>query len=128
MQRICVFILLALTGLTLATQKKAHAVILIQIIISCAGLFFASRQLWLQSLPLDSAPACMPGLDVLIRYFPWKSVVHALFWGTGECAADSGWSFLGINMPGWTALYFLFMIVASCILYISLKKTVTDGN
>lgn len=116
MQRICVFILLGLMGLTLGTLKKAHLISLIQFIIACAGLFFALRQLWLQSLPPGSAPACMPGLDVLIRYFPWQSVAKALFWGTGDCAEVS-WSMWGISMPGWAALYFIFMAVISLFLY-----------
>ncbi|HIF0345300.1 TPA: disulfide bond formation protein B, partial [Legionella pneumophila] len=71
MQRICVFILLGLMGLSLGTLKKAHIVSLMQFLVACAGLYFSSRQLWLQSLPSDQAPACMPGLDVLIQYFPW---------------------------------------------------------
>ncbi len=40
MQRICVFLLLGLMGLSLATLKKAHWVSLLQIIFASAGLFF----------------------------------------------------------------------------------------
>jgi|SRR5580704_1133347 disulfide bond formation protein DsbB len=116
MQRLCVFLLLGLLGLSLSTLKKAHCVCLLQIIISCAGLFFSGRQLWLQSLPTGKAPACMPGLDVLIRYFPWQDIARALFWGAGDCA-EMTWSMLGISMPGWAALYFLFMAIVSLFLY-----------
>lgn len=116
MQRICVFLLLALMGLSLGTLKKAHFVSLLQIIIAFCGLFFSLRHLWLQSLPTGQAPACMPGLDVLIRYFPWQTVAKALFWGAGDCA-ETTWSMLGISMPGWSALYFLFMVLAGLLLF-----------
>lgn len=121
MQRVCVFLLLGLMGLSLGTLRKAHIISLMQTVVSCAGLFFASRQLWLQSLPAGQAPACMPGLDVLIRYFPWQTVVHSLLWGSGDCA-EVTWSLLGISMPGWSALYFLFMAVASLFLFIRTRS------
>lgn len=116
MQRICVFLLLGIMGLSLGTLKKAHFVSLLQIIVACAGLYFSLRHLWLQSLPAGQAPACMPDLNVLIHYFPWQTVAHALFWGAGDCA-ESNWSLLGISMPGWAAIYFLFMAVTGLILY-----------
>jgi disulfide bond formation protein DsbB len=121
MQRICIFLLLVLFGLSLGTLKKAHIISVVQVLISSAGLFFASRQLWLQSLPAESAPACMPGLDVLMRYFPWQTVVHALLWGSGDCAEVS-WSVWGISMPGWAALYFLLMAFAGAFLYLKTRK------
>ncbi|HRD69152.1 MAG TPA: disulfide bond formation protein B [Legionella sp.] len=116
MQRLCVFLLLVLLGLSLGTMRKAHWVSLIQVVIASGGLFFSLRQLWLQSLPAESAPACMPGLDVLVRYFPWQTVAHALFWGAGDCAEKS-WVFLGVPMAGWSALYFLVMLVMGVFLY-----------
>ncbi|BCA96838.1 disulfide bond formation protein B 1 [Legionella antarctica] len=116
MQRVCVFLLLGLMGLSLGTLKKAHLICLIQVVISCTGLFFSLRQLWLQSLPAGKAPACMPDLDVLIRYFPWQTVARALFWGAGDCA-EVTWSMAGISMPGWVALYFLFMALTGLVLY-----------
>lgn len=123
MQRICVFLLLGIMGLSLGTMKKAHLVSLMQIIIACAGLFFSLRHLWLQSLPASQAPACMPGLDILIRYFPWQTVAHALFWGAGDCA-ETNWSLWGISMPGWSALYFLLMAITGLILYLRTRSPI----
>jgi disulfide bond formation protein DsbB len=123
MQRACVFLLLAIMGLSLGTIKKAHFVSLLQIIIACAGLYFSLRHLWLQSLPAGQAPACMPGLDVLIHYFPWQTVFQALFWGAGDCA-ETNWSMWGISMPGWSALYFLFMAITGLILYIRTRSLI----
>ena len=116
MQRVFVFLLLGLLGLSLGTLRKAHFICLMQVVISGAGLFFSLRQLWLQSLPVGKAPACMPDLDVLIRYFPWQTVARALFWGAGDCA-EVTWSMVGISMPGWAALYFLFMALTGVLLY-----------
>jgi disulfide bond formation protein DsbB len=116
MQRVCVFLLLGLLGLSLGTLRKAHWVCFTQLVISCAGLFFSLRQLWLQSVPAGKAPACMPGIDVLMRYFPWQTVVKALFLGASDCA-EVTWSMGGIAMPGWAALYFFFMAITSLFLY-----------
>ena len=116
MQRICVFILLGIMGLTLGTLQKARLVSLLQVLVASAGLFFALRQLWLQSLPPGAAPACMPGLNILIHYFPWQDVARALLWGTGDCA-ETTWVLLGLSMAGWAALYFAFMVVSGLFLF-----------
>ena len=116
MQRICVFVLLGVMGLSLRTLQKARIVSLIQFLVASAGLFFALRQLWLHSLPIGAAPACMPGLNILIHYFPWQDVARALLWGTGDCA-EVTWTLLGISMAGWAALYFGFMAVSGLFLY-----------
>jgi protein dithiol:quinone oxidoreductase len=116
MQRLCVFLLLAIMGLSFRTLKKARRISFLQIIFASAGLFFALRQLWLQSLPAANVPACMPGLDILIRYFPWQTIAKTLFWGTGDCA-EATWHFWGISMAGWSALYFSFMLLMGCFLF-----------
>lgn len=120
MQRVCAFILgmFCLMGLLLQTMKRARHVAGLQMFFSLAGLFFAGRQLWLQSLPAEQVPACMPGLDILVKYFPLKDVIHALFWGAGDCAEVS-WQWLGISMPGWSALYFIGMFLVSALLFFS---------
>ena len=109
MQRVCLFLLLVVMGLSFRALNRAHYTSLAQVIVAAAGLFFAVRQLWLQSLPASDMPACMPGLDIVIRYFPWKTIARTLFLGTGDCAEVS-WSFLGISLPGWCALYFTWML------------------
>ncbi|PJD95331.1 MAG: disulfide bond formation protein B [Legionella sp.] len=116
-QRICVFILLGFMSLSLGTLKKAHVISLLQVFIATAGLFFALRQLWLQSLPPGTAPACMPGLNILMHYFPWQDVAHALLWGSGDCAEVSG-QWLGLSLPAWSALYFFVMILGSIYLFV----------
>lgn len=78
---------------------------------SIAGLALAGRQLWLQSLPEDQVPACGPGLDYMLEVFPLVEVIQMMLQGTGECA-EVQWTFLGLSIPGWTALAFIgFLIV-----------------
>lgn len=124
MQRVCVMLLLMFGMMSLfwGFAKCGRVTSILQITIGCAGVFFAGRQLWLQSLPADQTPSCLPGLDILINYFPWQDILHALFWGSGDCAEIS-WSWLGLSMPAWSALYFVFMIVANAYDYYRLKRS-----
>lgn len=123
MQRFVVMILLALSmmGWFFGISKPAKKIALLIMIFALIGLFFAMRHVWLQSLPAEKVPACVPGMDVLIRYFPWQDVLHALLWGAGDCA-EVPWRWLGLSMPAWTALYFVAMFFAAFISYHWLKK------
>lgn len=123
MQRISVFFLFlfCLMALCLSTLKRARLVAALQIFFASAGLYFAGRQLWLQSLPPEKTPACMPGLDVLIQYFPWQEVMRALFLGAGDCA-ETAWLWLGLSMPAWASLYFVGILTVNVILYCLLGK------
>lgn len=114
MQRGCVFIILVVLLISFKIKRKLLQASVIQILFASAGLFFATRQLWLQHLPVGQIPACMPGLDILIHYFPWQAVAKSLLWGSGDCA-EATWSALGITMPGWSALYFIGVIGVSLI-------------
>jgi disulfide bond formation protein DsbB len=124
MQRYCalLFGMCAMMGLRLSTRSRGKVVGIFQMLFAAAGLFFALRQVWLQSLPPDQIPACLPGLDVLIHYFPWHDILFALFWGTGECA-EITWRLFGFSMPVWSAFYFLTMFLASGVLIILLNRS-----
>lgn len=120
MQRLCVFLLLMVLAFNLRTFKKGLPGYIGAFLISVAGLFFALRQVWLQSLPENEVPACMPGLDILIRYFPWQAVLKSLVWGTGDCA-EKIWNLWHISLAGWSALYFLLIGGTSLILWFSTR-------
>ncbi|MCP0913905.1 MULTISPECIES: disulfide bond formation protein B [Legionella] len=124
MQRISAFLFGAfcIMGLCLTTLRRGRLVSILQMFFAFAGLFFASRQLWLQSLPSEQIPACMPGLDTLLRYFPLNEIMHALFWGAGDCA-EVDWSFMGLSMAAWALFYFLFCFIASGVIFYRLGKT-----
>ena len=127
MQRLATFLFgtLCLIGMCLSTLKRAKHVAFAQIIITAMGLFFAGRQLWLQSLPVDQAPICMPGFEALVRYFSWDQVLKALFWGTGECG-EVTWRWLGLSMPGWSAIYFLIILMVSSVVFWKINSSLND--
>jgi disulfide bond formation protein DsbB len=129
MQRFFAFLfaMVCIMGLSLSTHRRASIVTLLQMVFSAAGLFFAARQLWLQSLPINELPACLPGLDILMRYFPWQDVAHALLWGTSDCG-EVNWQFLGLSMPAWAALYFLAMFLLSGLILLCLKRRSSMPN
>jgi len=74
------------------------------------GLGIAGRQLWLQSLPADQVPACGPSVDYMLEVLPWFEVLQTALKGTGDCA-EVVWRFLGLSIPGWTALFFSALVL-----------------
>ncbi|KTC66745.1 disulfide bond formation protein DsbB [Legionella birminghamensis] len=127
MQRICVLVIvcLGIALLFVRTGQRVNTLQVLQAMFGGAGLFFAGRQLWLQSLPADQVPACLPGLDVMVKYFPLKDVMHAMFWGSGDCA-EVNWQWLGLSMPAWSALYFLFIIIGTAIIYYQGEQSIKN--
>lgn len=75
-----------------------------------AGLGIAGRQLWLQSLPEDQVPACGPSVDYMLDVLPWFEVLQTALKGTGDCA-EVVWRFLGLSIPGWTAVFFSLVVL-----------------
>ncbi|WP_111493770.1 disulfide bond formation protein B [Marinobacter bohaiensis] len=75
-----------------------------------AGGALAARQLWLQSLPADQVPACGPSVDYLLDIMPLAEVLSIALQGTGDCA-EVVWRFLGLSIPGWTAVFFTLLFV-----------------
>lgn len=123
MQRVCVGLLFAMSLLALMMGgKRARGMLLTQALLAGSGLYFAARQLWLQSLPADQMPACMPTLEILLRYFPWRDIVHALFLGAADCGKIT-WQWLGLSMPAWSALYFAAVLFATGMTRFLLNRT-----
>ena len=80
-------------------------------LMAMAGAGFASRQLYLQSLPADQAPACGPSIDFIFQTFPLADALSILLRGDGNCA-EVAWRFLGLSIPGWTVIAFTCIAVA----------------
>ncbi|MFD1216916.1 disulfide bond formation protein B [Microbulbifer celer] len=74
------------------------------------GLYFAGRQLWLQSLPEDQVPLCGPGITYMVEVFPMSEVIKTLLTGDGNCA-EVKWTLLGLSIPGWAAVCFAGLIL-----------------
>jgi disulfide bond formation protein DsbB len=86
-----------------------------------AGLGVAGRQLWLQSLPADQVPACGPSVDYMLDVLPWFEVLSTALQGTGDCA-EVVWRFLGLSIPGWTAVFFSLLVITGLVLMFRRQK------
>ena len=88
--------------------------LLMQMLFASGGLFFALRQVWLQLQPVDIGGMCMPGLDQLIDYISWNTVIKSFFWGSTDCS-EVVLSWFGLSMPVWSSAYFGIMLVGSSV-------------
>ena len=78
-------------------------------LFAAGGLATAARQVWLQHLPPDKVPQCGPDLFFMLENFPLSRTLEKLFTGTGECAKVD-WTFLGLSIAGWSAVWFAALI------------------
>jgi len=124
MQRLCAFLfgLGCLATLRFPTLKWAKRISISQMLFAALGIFFAARQLWLQSLPPGQAPACLPPIDIMIHYFPLKDVLQTLLWGAGNCA-EVTWKGLGLSMAAWSAVYFSICFVVSDVVFFRIRQS-----
>jgi disulfide bond formation protein DsbB len=81
--------------------KRAYAALLALSALATAGV--AVRQLYIQSLPEGSVPACGASLDFMLKVFSLSEVLVKVLTGSGECAKVT-WRFLGLAMPGWVLI------------------------
>jgi len=79
-----------------------------------AGLGVAGRQLWLQNLPADQVPACGPSVEYMLEVLPFSDVLMTALRGTGDCA-EVVWRFLGLSIPGWTAVFFTALVITGLV-------------
>lgn len=95
---------------TLHNPKRVGTVIysLIGFLVAAAGGGVSVRHLWLQNLPKEAIPECSPGYDYIVDNFPLMDAIPLLLNGSGECS-ETLWSLLGISIPGWTLVGFIFL-------------------
>lgn len=110
-----VFSLISFIGRDVSWQRKLAWPI---VVLSLLGAGLAVRHLYLQSLPMEELPACLPGLSYMFEVFPWQEIMQAMIMGTGECG-DVLWTFLGLSIPGWTLIAFIVMALMN--VWIALK-------
>lgn len=114
MQRSCalLFGVLCMIGIGLRHVRHAKILSFLQCIIACLGLYFAGRQLWLQSYPMELAGQCLPGLKAMMHYFSWDMILKSFFWGSSDCS-HVDWQWYGLSIPLWSALYFVAIVVCT---------------
>ena len=79
---------------------------LLLFVAAALGAAFATRQVWLQSLPPDQVPACGMGLGYMLETMPFVDAMRRVLEGSGECA-EKAWVFLGLSIAGWTLAFFV---------------------
>ena len=79
----------------------------------CGG-GFSIRQLWLQNLPADQAPACGPSIAYLLETFPLSEALVLLLRGDGNCA-EVVWTFIGLSIPAWTLAGFFVLALLGLV-------------
>jgi protein dithiol:quinone oxidoreductase len=105
-QRVGVFAL-GLTFLVAAAHdpirwpKRLYASLLALAALATSGV--ALRQLYIQSQPEGSIPACGASLDFMMKVFSLSEVLVKVLTGSGECAKVT-WRFLGLAMPAWVLI------------------------
>lgn len=76
-------------------------------LIAILGIITAGRQVWLEHLPPDQIPSCGANIKYLFQVLPFHQALQVVFQGTGSCAKVT-WRFLGLSMPAWSLLFFIF--------------------
>ena len=97
--------------------RRLYACLLAVSALATIGV--AARQLYIQSLPPGSVPACGASLDFMLKIFSLSEVLVKVLTGSGECARVT-WRFLGLAMPGWVLIAAL--VLGGYGLWINLRR------
>lgn len=129
MQRFCAFLfgLCCMISIGLSSLHRVKITVIIQCVLALLGLYFAGRQLWLQSLPVDQTAQCMPGIDALVHYFSWVVMAKSFLWGSGDCSRVD-WQWFGLSLPLWSALYYGIMLSVSMYMYRAICQSLKNST
>lgn len=114
-QRICVIvmgIIFLIAGFHHPGRAGATVYALLLSVAGGAGIAFAARQVWLQSLPPEQVPTCSMGLNYMLDTLPFTEVLKKVFEGSGECA-EKAWEFLHLSLAAWMLVFFTGMVAIS---------------
>lgn len=122
MQRVCLFILTLIYFISYFSKNWSYRFVMMvtAICFSLSGIFFSSRQVWLQYFASSSA-SCGPGFNFMLSYMPFKQIMYALFWGSGDCTKVDT-TILGASLASWALLSFLFFSVVNFLMLLSLSR------
>ena len=116
-QRICVILfglaclIAALHGPGLLGQRLYACLLLL---LALAGGGTAARQVWLQSVPADQLPSCIPPLDYLMDTLPFQKIVAVVLHGSADCA-EVTWTLFSLSIAEWSLLAFVGMLLFSLL-------------
>jgi disulfide bond formation protein DsbB len=120
MQRLWTLLAGAAITAGLAHNPRNVAYPVAALVCTMVGGGFSIRQLWLQHLPADQVPACTPDMAYMIDAFPLADILHAMTYGTGNCAKVT-WTLLGLSIAGWALLGFVALAAAIVLWLASLR-------
>jgi disulfide bond formation protein DsbB len=107
------------------TGVRVYAVL--GFLTALAGASISGRHVWLQHLPPEEVPACGPGLEYMFQNFPLSDTLRMMVSGTGDCAKVD-WTLLGLSMPAWVLLCFLFLAAVSLAQFWNVAEGRTAWN
>ncbi|RJG12967.1 disulfide bond formation protein B [Pseudomonas cavernicola] len=83
----------------------------VALLMAAGGAASAGRQVWLQNVPAEQLPACLPGLDFMMESgWPILKIIGTVLHGTADCAEVS-WTLFGMSIPEWSLLAFAGMLL-----------------
>lgn len=114
--------LLALIPVLFFWGRPAYRwLMLLPVLAAATGLGIAVRHLWLQWFPAPGMASCGPGLSYMLGHYGLPDVVMTVLAGGGNCA-DRHWAFLGLSIPGWSALWFLLLTLWSAGQFLGVRE------
>ncbi|MGE8499949.1 MAG: disulfide bond formation protein B [Pseudomonas sp.] len=81
----------------------------VALLFAAAGAGTAGRQVWLQGVPADQLPDCLPNLNYLIEALPFQDIVRLVLHGSADCA-EVNWTLIGLSIPEWSLLGFIGLL------------------
>jgi disulfide bond formation protein DsbB len=106
-----VFLIAALHG-PRGWGTRVYAVLIA--IAALATVAVAARQLYIQHLPPGAIPSCGAPLSMMLKFMPVTAVIRKVLSGSGECSVIN-WTFLGLAMPAWVAIWAAFLGLAGAV-------------
>ncbi|EKD70981.1 MAG: hypothetical protein ACD_46C00308G0005 [uncultured bacterium] len=85
-------------------------------IATSMGLFFATRQVWLQHFPPANSEECGVSLQYMMQVLPVNEVISKIIAGSAECT-QRGFEFLTLNMAEWAIVWFVFFLGMAIYLF-----------
>ena len=88
---------------------------------SVAGLTFSGRHIMIQEKWITVPAECGIDLDYMFENFPLTQAINLLFRGTGDCS-NIDWSFIGVTLPQFALMGYLFFLTMAIITFLKIKK------
>lgn len=110
-QRVCVIafgLVCLLAGVHGAGRLGSRLYAGLALLFALLGGATAGRQIWLQSVPADQLPSCLPSLDYMMQALPFQEIIRLMLHGTADCAEVS-WTLFGLSIPEWSLMGFIGM-------------------